>query len=218
MAIHSFNNDCCGEAHWSMLTKQRIVWMATKSKFFNHIIISLRNFLFFLKMIAFQEITTGTKLPLKYIQLMILVLFIRRFFIWRSKNMRHFGITKSWKISCSVLFCFVVVFLGGGGGGGHPVCIYLLPWLWQVCNFPFLYSTLESPVFCILNCWIHVLRCSRVKILWSSVTYKTYDKANINCKNMAIEAGLIQLFGTSAVLFYWFLLLFFLLLLFFFFF
>ena len=36
--------------------------------------------------------------------------------------------------------------------------------------------------------------------------YKTHDKAVINCKNMAIEAGLIQVFSTRTVLSYWFLL------------
>ena len=32
--------------------------------------------------------------------------------------------------------------------------------------------------------------------------YKTYDRASINCKNRAIEVGLIQIFGTSAALLY----------------
>ena len=53
---------------------------------------------------------------------------------------------------------------------------------------------LKSPVFRFLKCQIRVLRCCKLQILRYSVPWtKQYDKAIINCKNMATGAGLIQM-------------------------
>ena len=61
-------------------------------------------------------------------------------------------------------------------------------------------SELKSPVFCFLKCQICVLRCSKLQILWSAVTYtKRNNKAIINSKIMATEVSLIQIISASTV-------------------
>ena len=60
---------------------------------------------------------------------------------------------------------------------------------------------LSPQVFHCLTYHICVLPCSKLKILWSSVTCTKHNvQAIINCKNMGTEEGLIQIFGTSTVL------------------
>ena len=63
-------------------------------------------------------------------------------------------------------------------------------------NFMILHHNVKSPVFHFLKCQIRVLRGSKLQ-------YKTYDKAIINCKNMATEAGWMPYFRRlhSCVLF-----------------